>query len=182
MNRRILYNRASADPQGRPWSERKKYMWWDEEAGKWAGYDVPDFPPGKRPDYDAPPDAQGMDAISGDGPFIMMPDGRAHLYSSSGLLDAPMPTHYEPLESPIRNELYPNVGANPVGHHVGAPGEPDRGARRRPLAAHRVHVPPHRGLHRGTDEPQPAVARGAPTRDVRRDRSDARRRARDRRR
>src|SRR5699024_10351326 len=30
-NRRILYNRASADPEGKPWSERKKYIWWDEE-------------------------------------------------------------------------------------------------------------------------------------------------------
>jgi formate dehydrogenase major subunit len=55
-----------------------------------------------------------MEAIPGDGPFIMMPDGRAHLYSPSGLLDAPLPTHYEPLESPVSNELYPQVGANPA--------------------------------------------------------------------
>ena len=114
MNRRVLYNRASADPQGKPWSERKKLIWWDEELKKWAGYDVPDFPPGKRPDYEATPESVGMDAISGDGPFIMMPDGKAHLYSASGLLDAPLPTHYEPLESPVRNELYPRVGANPA--------------------------------------------------------------------
>jgi formate dehydrogenase major subunit len=113
-NRRILYNRASADPQGRPWSERKKYVWWDEEQGKWTGYDVPDFPPGKRPEHEPAPDAAGMDAIPGDGPFMMMPDGKAHLYSASGLLDAPLPTHYEPLESPVRNELYPEVGANPA--------------------------------------------------------------------
>ena len=113
-NRRILYNRASSDPDGRPWSERKKLVWWDEAEGKWTGYDVPDFPPGKRPDYRPADDAEGMEAISGDGPFIMMPDGRAHLYSASGLLDAPLPTHYEPLESPVRNALYPNVGANPA--------------------------------------------------------------------
>jgi formate dehydrogenase major subunit len=113
-NRRILYNRASADPEGQPWSERKRYVWWDEEQGGWAGYDVPDFPPGKRPDYRAPADAEGMDAISGDKPFIMMPDGRAALFSPSGLLDAPLPTHYEPLESPVPNELYPKVGANPA--------------------------------------------------------------------
>ena len=50
-NRRILYNRASADPQGRPWSERKRYVWWDEDEEKWTGYDVPDFPATKRPDY-----------------------------------------------------------------------------------------------------------------------------------
>ena len=75
-NRRLLYNRASADPQGKPWSERKKYVWWDEEQGTWTGYDVPDFPADKRPDYEAPDDAEGMDAISGDDPFIMMGDGR----------------------------------------------------------------------------------------------------------
>ena len=114
-NRRILYNRASADPQGRPWSERKKYVWWDEEQGRWTGYDVPDFPNDKRPDYKPPEDAAGMEAIPGDAPFMMMPDGEGHLYSASGLLDAPLPTHYEPLESPVRNELYPDVGANPVG-------------------------------------------------------------------
>jgi formate dehydrogenase major subunit len=113
-NRRILYNRASADPQGRPWSERKKYVWWDEEQGKWTGYDVPDFPPDKRPDYKAPPDALGMDAISGDEPFMMMGDGRAWLYAPAGLLDAPMPTHYEPIESPVPNLLYPAMTSNPV--------------------------------------------------------------------
>jgi formate dehydrogenase major subunit len=113
-NRRLLYNRASADPQGKPWSERKKYVWWDEEQEKWTGYDVPDFPAPKRPDYKAPDDALGMDAISGDDPFIMMGDGRAWLYSPSGLLDGPMPTHYEPFESPVDNLLYPKVGANPV--------------------------------------------------------------------
>jgi formate dehydrogenase major subunit len=110
----MLYNRASADPEGRPWSERKKYVWWDEEQEKWTGYDVPDFPVGKRPDYVAPDDAEGMDAISGDDPFIMMADGRAWLYSPSGLLDGPLPTHYEPYESPVPNHLYPKMGANPA--------------------------------------------------------------------
>ena len=113
-NRRLLYNRASADPQGKPWSERKKYVWWDEQQGKWIGYDVPDFPADKRPDYEAPDDAEGMDGISGDDPFIMMADGRAWLYSPSGLLDGPMPTHYEPFESPVANPLYPKVDANPA--------------------------------------------------------------------
>jgi len=114
-NRRMLYNRASADPDGKPWSEAKKYVWWDEAQGKWAGYDVPDFPADKRPDYRAPEDGgKGMDAISGDNPFIMMGDGRAWLYSPAGLLDGPLPTHYEPVESPFANALYPEVGANPV--------------------------------------------------------------------
>src|SRR5215211_8907824 len=55
-----------------------------------------------------------MEAISGDKPFIMMPDGRAALFSPSGLLDAPLPTHYEALESPVDNLLYPKVGTNPL--------------------------------------------------------------------
>jgi formate dehydrogenase major subunit len=112
-NRRMLYNRASADPDGKPWSERKKYVWWDEQQGSWTGYDVPDFPADKRPDYDPPPDARAMDAIAGSDPFIMMADGRAWLYSPSGLLDGPLPTHYEPVESPIDNLLYPKLSSNP---------------------------------------------------------------------
>ena len=114
-NRRLLYNRASADPEGRPWSERKKYVWWDAEAERWTGYDVPDFPVDKRPDYRPPENGgEGMDAIAGDDPFIMMADGRGWLYSPAGLLDGPLPTHYEPVESPVPNLLYPAIGANPV--------------------------------------------------------------------
>ena len=74
---------------------------------------MPDFPADKRPDYRAPDDAAGMDAISGDDPFIMMADGRAWLYTPSGLLDGPLPTHYEPLESPVDNLLYPKVQRQP---------------------------------------------------------------------
>jgi formate dehydrogenase major subunit len=114
-NRRILYNRASADPDGKPWSERKRYVWWDEDEESWTGYDVPDFVPGKRPDYRAPKEgATGMDAISGDQPFIMMGDGVAWLFSPSGLLDGPLPTFYEPIESPVDNLLYPKHRSNPV--------------------------------------------------------------------
>jgi formate dehydrogenase major subunit len=112
-NRRLLYNRASADPEGRPWSARKRYVWWDEAEGRWTGYDTPDFPAGKAPSYRAPPEAEGMDAISGDEPFIMMADGRGWLFAPTGLLDGPLPTHYEPVESPVGNVLYPKVGANP---------------------------------------------------------------------
>lgn len=108
-NRRTLYNRASADPEGRPWSETKKLMWWDDEKGQWAGSDTIDFEATKSPrycpDWDSKP--EGMDAISGADPFIMMPDGRSHIFVTSGLKDGPLPTHYEPIESPLRNLLYP---------------------------------------------------------------------------
>ena len=105
-NRRILYNRASADPDGKPWSERKAYLWWDEEQGKWTGHDVPDFQPTKRPDYRPPEGAESEDAIAGDEPFIMQTDGKAWLYAPAGLTDGPLPTHYEPQESPVDNPLY----------------------------------------------------------------------------
>jgi formate dehydrogenase major subunit len=113
-NRRMLYSRASADRDGRPWSERKRYIWWDEARDAWTGYDVPDFPAGKRPDYRAPPGARGMDAISGDAPFIMMTDGKGWLFAPSGLVDGPLPTHYEPIESPVANLLYPDIDTNPA--------------------------------------------------------------------
>ncbi len=106
MNRRTLYNRASADPEGRPWSERKRYVWWDQDAEKWTGEDVPDFTPGMRPDYVPPEGAKAQEALRGDEPFIMQADGRGWLYVPSGLVDGPLPTHYEPHESPFTNLLY----------------------------------------------------------------------------
>ncbi len=105
-NRRILYNRASADPQGRPWSERKKYVWWDEEQQKWTGVDVPDFPVSKPPSYTPTPNAVGIDAHSGSDPFIMKPDGKGWLYVPKGLKDGPLPAHYEAAEAPVQNALY----------------------------------------------------------------------------
>ena len=113
-NRRALYNRASARPDGTPWSERKRYVWWDRAESTWTGYDVPDFPLDKPPDYVAPADARGMDAISGTDPFIMQADGRGWIFSPAGLLDGPLPTHYEPIESPLHNLLYPRTDDNPA--------------------------------------------------------------------
>jgi formate dehydrogenase major subunit len=103
-NRRILYNRASADPAGNPWSERKKLMFWTGE--KWDGIDTIDFDETKPPDYVPPDGAKGPDAIAGTHPFIMQSDGRAWLFVPNGLVDAPLPTHYEPHESPFGNSLY----------------------------------------------------------------------------
>jgi formate dehydrogenase major subunit len=106
LNRRMMYNRASADPEGRPWSERKRFIWWDDEAGAWTGSDVPDFPPTKAPTYRPAAGDTGMDAIAGDAPFIMKPDGRGWLFAAGGAKDGPFPAHYEPVESPVRNPLY----------------------------------------------------------------------------
>jgi formate dehydrogenase major subunit len=103
-NRRLLYNRASADPSGEPWSERKKWIWWD--GAKWTGYDVPDFSVTKAPTAKAQPGGIGLDALSGTQPFIMKADGVGWLYVPSGLVDGPLPTQYEPAESPVHNPLY----------------------------------------------------------------------------
>jgi formate dehydrogenase major subunit len=112
-NRRLLYNRASADPDGNPWSERKKLVWWDAAEGKWTGNDTPDFDEEKPPSYRPPENASGPDAIRGDHPFIMQADGRGWLYVPQGLEDGPLPTHYEPHESPLENPLY-SQRANPA--------------------------------------------------------------------
>ncbi len=112
-NRRILYNRASADPQGRPWSDRKKLVWWDEQERRWTGLDVPDFPVNKAPDTPLKPDGEGVDAHSGADPFLMMADGKGWLFAPTGLRDGPLPTHYEPVESPVSNAMYEQQ-ANPT--------------------------------------------------------------------
>jgi formate dehydrogenase major subunit len=119
-NRRMMYNRASADADGRPWSERKKYVWWDEAQRRWVGVDTPDFDPIKPPSYRAPDDAKGMDALDGDAPFIMKPDGRGWLYAPAGLKDGPLPTHYEPMETVVPNLLYPQL-SNPVAERYDLP-------------------------------------------------------------
>lgn len=105
-DRRILYNRASAAPDGSPWSERKKLIFWDAGRGEWSGYDTPDFDRKKPPTYRPPPNAKGLDTIGGDAPFLLHEDGLGWLYVPKGLKDGPLPAHYEPLESPVRNRVY----------------------------------------------------------------------------
>ncbi len=99
LNRRVLYNRASVDPDGRPWNPKKVVIAWNETAGRWEG-DVPDgpWPPLNKP--------------GGRLPFIMTAEGVSRLFSA-GLADGPFPTHYEPMESPMAN-LFCKQQTNPA--------------------------------------------------------------------
>jgi formate dehydrogenase major subunit len=113
VNRRIVYNRCSADPSGKPWDEAHKLIWWDAEKKTWTGYDVPDFAATKAPDAKAKPDGTGLDGLSGTDPFIMNTDGKGRLFTPSGMAEGPLPEHYEPVESPIKNLLSP-LPVNPA--------------------------------------------------------------------
>ncbi len=112
-DRRILYNRASADPDGKPWSEKKKLVWWDETKKQWTGLDTPDCIKERPPTYQPAQDAKGKDTLSGNDPFVMQADGKAWLFAPHGLQEGPLPTHYEPLESVVKNPLY-GQQCNPV--------------------------------------------------------------------
>ena len=101
-NRRVLYNRASCDVNGKPWDPTRRQVWWNETAQKWVGNDVPDFKPDSNP----------KDHM---GPFIMLPEGVGRLFVPlGGLADGPFPEHYEPIESPIKNPLHPDQSSNPI--------------------------------------------------------------------
>jgi formate dehydrogenase major subunit len=104
---RILYNRASARPDGRPWSARKKLVWWDEGKNEWTGLDNPDYKIDLAPTTpDNLDSGVGVTALGGARPFTLHPDGVGWLFVASGLKDGPLPTHYEALESLIENPLY----------------------------------------------------------------------------
>ena len=98
VNRRIIYNRASADTNGNPWDPSRKLLWWD--GAKWTGYDVPDIAPNAKPGVV--------------GPYIMNPEGTARLFTRGMMRDGPFPTHYEPFESPVVNVIAPKIRGNPV--------------------------------------------------------------------
>lgn len=97
-NRRILYNRASADLSGKPWDPSRKLLEWNGE--KWVGFDVPDIAATAKPDTVMP--------------FIMTNEGVGRLFSRKGLKDGPFPTHMEPFESPVANALNTELRGNPV--------------------------------------------------------------------
>jgi len=101
-NRRVMYNRASCDPSGKPWDPSRKQVWWNETAQSWVGNDVPDFKADSNP----------KDHM---GPFIMNPEGVGRVFAPLGAFaDGPFPEHYEPIESPVQNVLHPNQSNNPV--------------------------------------------------------------------
>jgi formate dehydrogenase major subunit len=101
-NRRVLYNRASCDPSGKPYDPTRKQVWWNESAELWQGNDVPDFKPDSNP----------KDHM---GPFIMNPEGVGRVFAPLGaFVDGPFPEHYEPIESPVQNALHPKQQNNPV--------------------------------------------------------------------
>ena len=116
-NRRVLYNRASCNPEGKPWDPERKQVWWNEATQLWAGVDVPDFKPDSHP----------KDHM---GPFIMNPEGVGRLFAPIGVLaDGPFPEHYEPFESPTPNLLHPDQSNNPLVKRFKTPydklGKPD---------------------------------------------------------
>jgi len=101
-NRRVLYNRASCDPSGKPYDPARKQVWWNDSTQLWMGNDVPDFKPDSNP----------KDHM---GPFIMNAEGVGRIFAPLGAFaDGPFPEHYEPIESPVQNALHPNQQNNPV--------------------------------------------------------------------
>jgi formate dehydrogenase major subunit len=101
-NRRVMYNRASCDPAGKPWDAERRQIWWNEAQQKWVGNDVPDFKADSKP----------SDHM---GPFIMNPEGVGRIFGPlAAFADGPFPEHYEPVESPIANPLHPRQSNNPV--------------------------------------------------------------------
>jgi formate dehydrogenase major subunit len=132
-NRRLMYNRCSANPQGYPWAKEARlaaefaraaglqpgaaprgYVYWDPAQKKWSGLDVPDFPAVKAPTTAGKPDGVGIDTHDGASPFIMKGDGKGWLFAPTGVVDGPLPSHYEPYESPVHNLVYPKQQNNPA--------------------------------------------------------------------
>jgi formate dehydrogenase major subunit len=120
-NRRLMYNRCAADLKGNPWPKEARlarefaraggpmmrgYVYWDPAQKKWVGLDVPDYVLTKAPSTEAKPKGVGVETHSGTDPFIMKSDGKGWLFVPNGLVDGPLPTHYEPYESPVANAVY----------------------------------------------------------------------------
>jgi len=126
-NRRILYNRASADISGKSWDPTRKLIEWNGTA--WSGYDVPDIAPGARPDVV--------------GPFIMNPEGVSRLFTRGMMREGPFPVHYEPFEAPIANVIAPKIRGNPVARVFRGDMEQFGDAREFPYAATSYRLTEH---------------------------------------
>jgi formate dehydrogenase major subunit len=126
-NMRILYNRASCDRHGKPYPDAKPVVWWDEQARRWTGYDVPDVP--KVTDGPGTPNGQRAFHMNAEGVGRLFaavyadPDNSVdHSERDSPVprdvgyvpKDGPLPEMYEPVESPVENVLHPKVASNPT--------------------------------------------------------------------
>ena len=126
-NMRVLYNRASCDKNGKPYPGSKPIVWWDEKAGKWAGYDLPDVP--KMTDGPGTPNGCRAFHMNAEGVGRLFaavykdPDNSADNKLRDSPLprdvgsvpkDGPLPEMYEPVESPVENILHPKVQVNPT--------------------------------------------------------------------
>ncbi len=93
-NRRVLYNRASCDTQGKPFDPTRKLVAWNGTS--WGGADVPDFKLDENP-------------VGGMNPFIMNAEGVARFFARGMMNEGPFPEHYEPFENPVgKNLMHPN--------------------------------------------------------------------------
>ncbi len=119
MNRRVMYNRASCDVNGKPWDPSRPQIWWNDAQQRWTGNDVPDFKADSKP-------AEHM------GPFIMNPEGVGRIFGPlAAFAEGPFPEHYEPVESPVPNVLHPQQSHNPLVRKFQTPldkyGTPEQG-------------------------------------------------------
>ncbi len=166
-NRRILYNRASADPDGQAVERAQGPRLVGRRAGQVDRARCPRLRAGQGARTTSrPTDATGPAALAGTDPFIMQADGKAWLYAPAGLVDGPLPAHYEPQDSPVPNPLYaPAAQPGPAGAAVRAPGQPLPAERRFPrlrgVPVRGHHLPADRAPHRGRDEPLAALPVGA---------------------
>ena len=171
-NMRILYNRASCDSHGKPYPGAKPVVWWDEQARRWTGYDVPDVP--QVTDGPGTPNGQRAFHMNAEGVGRLFaavyadPDNSVdHSERDSPVprdvgyvpKDGPLPEMYEPVESPVENVLHPKVRSNPTLKYPRIASHQPIGRSRVPLRAHDLHG--RRALVRGLDDPQHPVAQRA---------------------
>ena len=169
-NRRIMYNRASADPEGDPWPKEARLARKHGNGAQgicllgrrpqaWEGLDIPDFPINKPPTAKADPDGIGLEFHDGASPFIMKADGKGWLFAPSGLADGPLPTHYEPYESPVRNPALSRPAGQSRRQDLQGRGQPVCGGRVGRISLRALDLSPDRAPPERVDEPLAPLAR-----------------------